>query len=112
MCDMNRIILIDVDSLINELEALADSYVDNNCDDFAIGVHNICRQQGVDAAIEVVRKQKSVDPVKHGHWIHGSSSENIRVTCSECGYKVNYFWDSWQDALHCPKCGAKMDGEA
>ena len=48
--------------------------------------------------------------IKHGHWIHGSSSENIRVTCSECGYKVNYFWDSWQDAKYCPHCGAKMDG--
>ena len=54
-------------------------------------------------------KQGKKDALKHGHWIHGSSSENIRVTCSECGYKVNYFWDSWQDALYCPKCGARME---
>ena len=61
--------------------------------------------------IQVVKKQNPIDTVKHGHWIHGSSSENIRVTCSECGYKVNYFWDSWQDAKYCPHCGAKMDGK-
>lgn len=65
----------------------------------------------VDKVLDMLDKQETVDTVKHGHWIHGSSSENIRVTCSECGYKVNYFWDSWQDALYCPRCGAKMDGE-
>ena len=104
--------LIDVDKLVDELEELADSYVDINCDAFTRGVYNICRQQGVDVAIEVVKKQKPIDTIKNGHWIHGSSSENVRVTCSECGYKVNYFWDSWQDALYCPKCGARMDGDA
>ena len=63
---------------------------------------------GMRIVINIIKVQDTVDAVKHGHWIHRSSSENIRVTCSECGYKVNYFWDSWQDALHCPKCGAKM----
>ena len=66
----------------------------------------------LDGVLNLLEEQPIIDPVKHGHWIHGSSSENIRVTCSECGYKVNYFWDSWQDALYCPKCGARMDGEA
>lgn len=103
--------LIDADKLIEKLEALADSYFYPDCSDFTMGLHNLLRQQGADAAIEVVKKHESVDAVKHGHWIHGSSSENIRVTCSECGYKVNYFWDSWQDAKYCPKCGAKMDGD-
>ena len=103
--------LIDADKLIEKLEALADSYFDINCSDFTIGVHNLLRQQGVDASIEVAKEQIPIDAVKHGHWIHGSSSENIRVTCSECGYKVNYFWDSWQDAKYCPNCGAKMSME-
>lgn len=107
MCDMNRIILIDVDSLINELEALADSYVDNNCDDFAIGVHNICRQQGVDAAIEVVRKQKSVDPVKHGHW---KFAKDVYISCSVCDATILLF--NAENPNYCPHCGAKMDGEA
>ena len=66
---------------------------------------------GMRTVIGIVKNQDTVDPVKHGHWIHGSSSENIRVTCSECGYKVNYFWDSWQDALYCPNYGARMDGD-
>ena len=105
---MNRIILIDVDSLINELEALADSYVDNNCDDFAIGVHNICRQQGVDAAIEVVRKQKSVDPVKHGRWIFVNDMVS-HIKCSECGDDI--CWVNTKRPKYCPGCGAKMDGD-
>lgn len=67
---------------------------------------------GMRIVINIIKVQDTVDAVKHGHWIHGSSSENIRVTCSECGYKVNYFWDSWQDAKYCPKCGARMGGDA
>ena len=64
-------------------------------------------------ALEIVLNQaETVDPVKHGEWVYGGSSENIRVTCSECGYKVNYFWNSWRDAKYCPKCGARMDGDS
>lgn len=65
----------------------------------------------LDGVLNLLEEQPTIKPVKHGHWIHGSSSENIRVTCSECGYKVNYFWDSWQDAKYCPNCGAKMGTE-
>ena len=60
--------LIDADKLVDELEELADSYVDINCDAFTRGVYNICRQQGVDAAIEVVKKQGPIDAVKQGEW--------------------------------------------
>lgn len=65
----------------------------------------------LDGVLNLLEEQPTIDPVKHGRWIHGSSGENIRVTCSECGYKVNYFWDSWQDAKYCPNCGAKMGME-
>lgn len=65
----------------------------------------------LDGVINLLEEQPTIGPVKHGRWIHGSSGENIRVTCSECGYKVNYFWDSWQDAKYCPNCGAKMGME-
>ena len=68
-----------------------------------------CILDGVLNLLDEQQTETSESRVKHGHWMHGSSSENIRVTCSECGYKVNYFWDSWQDALYCPKCGAKME---
>ena len=67
--------------------------------------------EGLKHIKKALKGMPAIDPVKHGRWIHGSSSENIRVTCSECGYKVNYFWDSWQDAKYCPHCGAKMDGK-
>ena len=76
-----------------------------------LGNENIDMAVGYSNGYKKGYEQGKKDAVKHGHWIHGSSSENIRVTCSECGYKVNYFWDSWQDALYCPKCGARMDGE-
>lgn len=62
----------------------------------------------LDGVLNLLEEQPTIDPVKHGRWVYGSSSENIRVMCSECGYKVNYFWDSWQDAKYCPNCGAKM----
>ena len=61
--------LIDANNLVDELEELADSYVDINCDAFTRGVYNICRQQGVDAAIEVVKKQEPIDAVKQGEWV-------------------------------------------
>lgn len=61
--------LIDADKLIEKLEALADSYFYPNCSDFTMGLHNLLRQQGADAAIEVVKKQKPIDAVKQGEWV-------------------------------------------
>ena len=107
---MKRIILIDFDSLIDELEALADSYVDNNCSDFTRGTYNICRQQGVDAAIEVVKKQKPIDTVKHGKWIFTGKT----YKCSNCCFKDNNAVEAdlcdmpLLNFKYCPCCGAKM----
>ena len=104
---MNRIILIDVDNLIDELEELSDSYV-GSCSDFAIGVHNICRQQGVDAAIEVVRKQKSVDPINHGHWEESLCLDDCFWVCSCCKFPSQAI-AAPKLYKYCPNCGAKMD---
>ena len=60
--------LIDADKLIEKLEALADSYFDINCSDFTIGLHNLLRQQGADAAIEEDKKQEPINAVKQGEW--------------------------------------------
>ena len=65
----------------------------------------------LDGVINLLEEQPTIGPVKHGEWVYGGSSENLRVTCSECGYKVNYFWNSWRDAKYCPNCGAKMSME-
>ena len=92
--------LIDADELIKMLQDTIDFNMKHNTFFKSFSMQHI---------LYILENMKTVDPVKHGRWIHGSSSENIRVTCSECGYKVNYFWDSWQDAKYCPNCGARME---
>lgn len=105
--------LIDADKLVDELEELADSYVDNNCSDFTRGTYNICRQQGVDAAIEVVKEQTPIDAVKHGHWIFTKDvvayiKDIISyIKCSECGDDI--CWVNTKRPKYCPNCGARMD---
>ena len=83
-----------------------------DADELIYGLKTEFGQFAMKYILAFIKAQPTIDPVKHGRWIHGSSSENIRVTCSECGYKVNYFWDSWQDAKYCPNCGARMDGDS
>lgn len=100
--------LIDADRLVEEINNHALEKLSKGGSVLELGSY----AEGLVAARNLVYNAETVDAVKHGHWIHGSSSENIKVTCSECGYKVNYFWDSWQDAKFCPNCGAKMDGDA
>ena len=65
---------------------------------------------GMRIVISIIKKQDTVDTVKHGYWIHSSSTEYLTVSCSECGYKVNHFLSTWQTAKYCPNCGARMDG--
>lgn len=97
--------LIDADKLIEKLEELADSYFDINCSDFTIGVRNLCRQQGVDAAIEVVKKQELIDTVKHGKWIERESI----ISCSVCMMDWDKNSNCYEIFHYCPNCGAKMD---
>ena len=99
--------LIDADNLVDELEELADSYVDNNCSDFTRGTYNACRQQGVDAAIEVVKEQTPIDTVKHGRWIFVEDIVSY-IKCSECGDDI--CWVNTKRPKYCPNCGARMDG--
>lgn len=102
--------LIDADKLIEKLEALADSYFYPNCSDFTMGLHDLLRQQGADAAIEVVRKQKSVDPVKHGHWefVEKHFDGFKDFACSECGDITDVICVNSLPNF-CKHCGAKMD---
>ena len=100
--------LIDADKLVDELKELADSYFNINCSDFTIGVYNICRQQGVDAAIEVVKKQKPMGTVKHGHWkfVEKHFDGFKDFACSECGHITDVICAM---PNFCQYCGAKMD---
>ena len=97
--------LIDVDKLVDELEELFDSYVYINCDAFTRGVYNICRQQGVDAAIEVVKKQEPIDTVKHGEWVSYPTLTSF-LRCNQCHNGIH--WDDSKKPNYCPNCGAKM----
>ena len=64
----------------------------------------------LDGVLNLLDEQPTIDPVKHGRWIHSSSTAYLTVSCSECGYKVNHFLSTWQTAKYCPNCGARMDG--
>lgn len=44
------------------------------------------------------------EPVRHGTWIKSGGNKYPVYTCSECKY------DSNTATIHCPNCGAKMDG--
>lgn len=59
------------------------------------------------AFCNLVKRQPSIDAVKHGVWeiyvISMFDGEGCR--CSECGFEGVPYWD------FCPNCGARMDGE-
>ena len=65
--------------------------------------------------ISIIKKQDTVDPVKHGHWIliYEVPSGNY-FKCSECNHDV--FLKSGRkvsdDYRYCSGCGARMDGDA
>ena len=102
--------LIDADKLIEKLEALADSYFYPNCSDFTIGLHNLLRQQGADAAIEVVKEQTPIDAVKHGHWEESKCLDDCFWVCSCCKFPSQAV-AAPKLYKYCPNCGARMDGE-
>ena len=56
-----------------------------------------------------IREAPTIDPVRHGRWVHypNNNSHVVEVDmCSEC--KNEYvFGDVYN---YCPNCGTKMDG--
>ena len=64
----------------------------------------------LDGVLNLLDEQPTIDPVKHGRW---NLDENEKIpryqikTCSLCGCRVNGTQFNF-----CPRCGAKMDGEA
>lgn len=57
----------------------------------------------------------TVEERKQGYWLKkhhvSDSSEFTAICCSSCGYKVDFFWNDWQNSKYCPNCGAEMKGE-
>ena len=72
---------------------------------------------GMRIVISIIKKQDTVDPLKHGHWIHVDELHSGDCfKCSECnsqllldfGWKASF--ESPADKFrYCPNCGAKMD---
>jgi hypothetical protein len=65
---------------------------------------SICDYQEL---IDEILNAPTVDPIKHGRWIHKYGDGHIEIAtlggeCSECGF-INTV------TPYCPNCGAKMD---
>lgn len=69
------------------------------------------------AFCNLVKRQPSIDAVKHGRWISCSSSEHYKCSC--CGTRASFWFDEenssgWQMDMsewlsdYCPHCGARM----
>ena len=50
------------------------------------------------------------EPVRHGRWVERPNTKG-QVYCSECG-TLEKTTDNNFKSMHCPHCGAKMDGGA
>ena len=48
------------------------------------------------------------EPVRHGRWVERPNTKG-QVYCSECG-TLEKTTDNNFKSMHCPHCGAKMDG--
>ena len=73
---------------------------------------------GMRTVIGIVKNQDTVDPVKHGHWIHVDElPSGDYFKCSECNHEI-YLKHGWKVSFespadeyrYCSGCGAKMDG--
>ena len=60
----------------------------------------------------LIDEAPTVEERKQGYWLKkhhvSDASEFIAICCSSCGYKVDFFWNDWQNSKYCPNCGAKM----
>ena len=94
---------IDADWLLNAIEKLKVRNTSNASTIFdVLGV--------LDDVEKIIKAAPINDPIKHGHWINiDAKFENMYVAhqCSIC--KSEFLGDA---SNFCPRCGAKMDGEA
>ena len=64
---------------------------------------------GMRIVISIIKKQDTVDSVKHGHWIVYPTLVSF-LRCSQCHNGVG--WHNDKKPNYCPNCGARMDGDA
>ena len=109
------------DDLISRSRLLRDPYFRE--DRYPVSHHlrmAIMEQPAVDAeevfkslpyvkeVLEMVKQ--TVAPVRHGRWVERPNTKG-QVYCSECG-TLEKTTDNNFKSMHCPHCGAKMDGDA
>lgn len=101
--------LIDADAL-NEL--LAEEKYTNEEMDCVISIKDEDwmrgSNSGIRAAIGLVDRAPTIEPLKHGHWIETHPEwkwEYRHHKCSVCGMCKK------SETKYCPECGAKMDEE-
>ena len=65
-------------------------------------------QTGYEIAIELIKKQPTIDaePVRHGKWITEECLPGVAV-CSICGHEIRGI--GCQYTKYCDECGARMD---
>ena len=72
-----------------------------------------CRACGTGDAIDMIEDAPAADvaPVVHGRWM---KRRNGGTLCSRCGHYTRYKGQvlDMSEAIACPWCGAKMDGES
>ena len=91
--------LINADNLVAGIEKLKKSgYFSSNTERILLNT-----------ILTVITMSKTIDPVKHGHWIFVKDMVSY-ISCSECGEYL--CWVNTKRPKYCPRCGAKMDGDA
>ena len=103
--------LIDADALVEDISKEIDEDKEIYPDDKS----SIIFRAGMKTVIGIVKKQDTVEPVKHGRWIFAKDvvaylKDIISyIKCSECGDDI--CWVNTKRPKYCPNCGARMDGE-
>ena len=98
--------LIDGEELFNRVQKLKHYEIRRNLFD-EIGIYEVFKCQDVLDAILASERLDAV-PVVHASWRWA----NGHYECTACGGNRFHDLALGCDASYCPRCGAKMDGEA
>lgn len=63
------------------------------------------------AFFEEIDDTPTIDPVKHGMWMHDKDDCLVSGYCSVCGWQSIICETDVADMPFCPNCGAKNGGE-